>query len=399
MRLDPDVFLIGIGLLLILVVLRSHGSLWRAIRYRRPVGRLQHYPSLTVIRPIKGLDPGAARNIDAGLDHGYPGPVETLFVFDDAGEPALPLVEAALKARRESGRPADARVLFAGAPKGRTGKLNAMIAGFREARGELVAFADSDTRPGPEALRTLVETLESDPRGGAAFAPVVSTEPPRTPGDAGYSLLLNGFYGPLAAEVARRRGGSLAFIMGEFMVFRREALEAIGGLESADGQLVDDMFLGQALARAGFRNLISPEPVAIVQFGLPLREFIGLYQRWIAFSRTGLPGLGFKVHSWLRGLVLFAGLALAAGGAAAGAWIAAALGALASMGTVLSIDLLHSRIGGGRLRPVFWAMPAALILIGPWIILRLLLRRRVDWRGRSYALDANSRLMGGAPGR
>ncbi len=38
-------------------------------------------------------------------------------------------------------------------------------------KGELVAFADSDIRPGPDALRILVETLLSSPEAGSAFAP------------------------------------------------------------------------------------------------------------------------------------------------------------------------------------------------------------------------------------
>jgi len=44
------------------------------------------------------------------------------------------------------------------------------------------------------------------------------------------------------------------------MLLRRSALEAIGGVEAADGQLVDDMYLGQRLVAAGYRNLVVPHP-------------------------------------------------------------------------------------------------------------------------------------------
>jgi len=391
--MQVETLLIVLGALLVAEAIRSHFSLSESLDFARRTRRLERYPSLTVIRPIKGLDTGAKENIESALDHGYPGRVETLFVFDDEHEPALPLVQRAVAERRARGEPVDARVIFSGnPPAGRTGKLNAMMAGLRQAGGERVVFADSDTRAGPGALRTLVETLESDPRSGSAFAPVVVSERPRTLGDAGYALLLNGLYGPLAAEVARRQGGQLGFIMGQFMIFRREALDAIGGLQSAEGQLVDDMHLGESVTRAGYSNLVSPQPVPIIQYDLSFKAFMAVYVRWLTFSRTGLPGLGFKIHSWLRGAVFFLGLVLAGAGTALGAWPVAVVGALAALAVIASIALLHEQIGGGRLAPVFWLAPGLVMLLAPLIMLRILVRREVDWRGRSYKLDATSRL-------
>src|SRR5690606_7535089 len=101
-------------------------------------------------------------------------------------------------------------------------KLNAMIVAMREARSEVVVFADSDMRAHPESLRTIVAALLSGPDVGAAFAPVIAASPPRTAGDAGYAILLNGLYAPQAARTARRTGG-LPFIMGQLMALRRDA--------------------------------------------------------------------------------------------------------------------------------------------------------------------------------
>ena len=48
-------------------------------------------------------------------------------------------------------------MLLAGKPPpGRTGKLNAMMLGEARAQGELIAFSDSDTRPGPHLVRVLI---------------------------------------------------------------------------------------------------------------------------------------------------------------------------------------------------------------------------------------------------
>jgi ceramide glucosyltransferase len=386
------------GAALALEALRAHWQLSRKLDPSVHTCELARYPSITVIRPIRGLDTEALQNIRAALDTGYPGPCQTLFVLDDDQEPALALIHQALREIHGEGRTVDVRVLFSGRPPaGRTGKLNAMIVGLRAARGELVAFADSDIRPDREALRVLVRTLLSAPDYGAAFAPVMVAPPPRTVGDAGYALMLNGLYSPAFQYVAHHNHGSMPFIMGQLMVFRREALQAIGGLESAEGQLVDDMYLGERITRAGLRNVVSPHAVPVIQQNLPLGEFLSIYVRWLTFSRSGLPGLAFKIISWLRGFVFWAGFALTLAAMIEGSWLTAALAACAPIITAASINVLHTQQSGVRLRLRHAWVGFALLMTAPLVMLWILTHRQVTWRGRSYSLNRASRLAAPTP--
>jgi ceramide glucosyltransferase len=382
-----------IGFVLVGFVWILHLRLRGAVRPSVPPPPRLAYPPLTVIRPIRGLDVGAAENIGAALDHGYPGRVRTFFVFDDEDEPALPLVRREIAARRAAGTAVDAGILICGRPPaGRTGKINAMIAGLRRTTTELVVFADSDIRVDRDALCVLVDALAPAPDAAAAFVPVFSREPPTTVGDVGYALLLNGLYGPAAALAARGRGGDLPFIMGQLMLLRRSALDAIGGVEAADGQLVDDMYLGQQFAAAGYRNLVVPHPVPVIQHGLGLRDFMGVFARWIAFSRTGLPALSFKAVPMLHGVAFWLGTALAVAALADGHPVAAAIAALVPVAVALSINELHRAVGGAPLRLRHAWVALALLLAAPVVLLRSLISRRVSWRGRSYDLDAGAHL-------
>jgi ceramide glucosyltransferase len=382
---------------LALEVLRAHWQLSRNLDPSVGTREPARYPSISVIRPIRGLDTEALQNIRAALDTGYPGPCETLFVLDDAHEPALALIRQAMLEATDAGRAVHARVLFSGRPpEGRTGKLNAMIVGLRAARGELVAFADSDIRPDREALRVLVRTLLSAPDYGAAFAPVMVSPPPRTVGDAGYALMLNGLYSPAFQYVAHHNHGTMPFIMGQLMVFRREAIQAIGGLESAEGQLVDDMYLGERIAKAGLRNVVSPHAVPVIQQNLRLAEFLSIYVRWLTFSRSGLPGLAFKVISWLRGFVFWAGFALTVAALFEGSWLTAALAACAPIMTAASINSLHTQQSGVRLQLRHAWVGFALLMTAPLVMLWILTHRQVTWRGRSYSLNRSSRLAAAA---
>ena len=66
--------------------------LWHAVDglRRRDARRLPPLPSLIVVRPIRGLDPGLAANVRAGLAQTYPGSLETIFVLDDTSDLAYP---------------------------------------------------------------------------------------------------------------------------------------------------------------------------------------------------------------------------------------------------------------------------------------------------------------------
>ena len=383
-----DVLLGVAGVLLVFAVLHGHTLLWHAVVRQRDQARAPlRWPSVSVIRPIRGVDVGLRDNLAAALATGYPGHVETIFVLDEDSDPARQLVEEAVAAHD-----GHARLLYAGPPPpGRTGKLSAMMAGMSVARGDLVAFGDSDTRPEPGALSEVVARLLASPGAGSAFAPVAVTTPPRTLGDCGYALLLNGLYGP-AAALASGRSGDLPFIMGQLMVFRRSALDAVGGLDCATGQLVDDMHIGARLSEAGYRNVVASHRLAIVQEGMRLGEFLRTYRRWLLFARSGLPWWTFNRPAWARGVELFLGLALVVLALAVG-HPALAVAPLAALGVLdWSVVRVHRAVGGAPLRLRHRWVPLGLLFAGVFVLLATWLWPEVTWRGREYSLGHDARL-------
>lgn len=381
-----------IALFFLLEVFRSHSSMSRALSTNEntPSHQIQtQLPSVSVIRPIKGLDFGAEENIEAALNHGYPGKAEIIFVFDDENEPCVPIVKSALKKYPDI----DARIIYCGQPKtGWTGKLNAMLAAYDESVGDLIAFADSDIRSDKETLRSLVESLLSNDKSGAAFAPVVAKIPPQTIGDAGYSILLNGLYSPALARVAEKSENKLSFVMGQYMIFRRESLDSIGGIKSAEGQLVDDMYLGARVSAAGYDNVVSNQPVSIIHSGLSFSQFWSIFKRWITFSRSGLSNYDLKFLSWLRGILFWASLI---GALASPSILVGAIFAIVHLSLIASIIRFDSIVRGNSLKLWHWPIVPFLFLSAPIIYLTIFLGREVNWRGRNYSLGGDSRLSQG----
>ncbi|MDH3732686.1 MAG: glycosyltransferase [Gemmatimonadota bacterium] len=385
----------GIAGLILLNLTWDHLASVRALR-RRPLGRppgIDSYPSVTVIRPVKGTDSGQAENFRAALDTGYGGEVETIFVFEDEADPGHPLAVAAVEEHTRAGRHGGARVVLSGSPRpGFTGKIHNMIAGVQEAHGSLIAFGDSDTRPDDEVLGNLVAHLLADPKAGAAFAPPVAATPPRTAGDVGHHIVLNAYL-TAGMEVQLGPDRELPFLMGQLMLFRREALEAIGGVESAEGQLVDDMFLGGRLVDEGYRNVVGTHVLRIMDEGLRFTDFLRLWRRWLFCGRGGIP-LSFVWAFAIRATSFFVGLGLMIAAAVAGpAWV------VIPPLTVVTLEGLHylrlHRIHGGAPVPARWLwmvwMPylAALPLI-----VSMLIRPELEWRGHTYRVDRKARLAG-----
>ncbi|HXU73467.1 MAG TPA: glycosyltransferase [Polyangia bacterium] len=383
--------LIVIAAVALVWIVAEHIHLTRAVRRHRPRPPApRRHPSLTVIRPIRGLDVGAADNVRALLASEYPAPLELLFIFDDESDPAVTVVREVLA----TGVLRDgltARILFAGAPpSGRTGKLHAMGLGVREACGELVGFSDSDTRVDADLLRVLVDELLARPDAGDVFAPARADGTAVTAGDVGYALMLDVWYGAPAAALAGE-SHTLPFIMGQLMIFRREALTQIGGVECADGQLVDDMYLGQRMAATGWRNLIVDRPLHVVTGGMGLPDFLRLMRRWVLFSRSGLPARLTR-PAYLHGTTIWLAVLAGAIGAAQGWWLAVVVAVAALAAACVSDRALYRALGGEPLPRRFAWVTVAIALAGPFVAASMWLDHHVDWRGHDYALDGEARL-------
>jgi len=394
---------IALGSLLLFATIWDHFRLRRSLFEQRAAARWlasgrgrslagKPLPSVTVVRPVRGLDVDAAKNLAAALDNDYPGEVETIFVFDDDLDPAFATVRQAIADHVAAGRRGTAMLMVAGAPPATmTGKLHAMIAGLERATGELVAFGDSDTRPHPYSLRLAVEKLLTTDRAGSVFVPVVAAEASQTAGDVGAALMLNGLYGPAVADTVRRTG-DMPFIMGQLMVFRRETLKSLHDLRSVRGELVDDMRIGMDVVAAGLRNVVSQDTLPVVIRGLGLLEFARMFRRWLIFSRSGLPAWSFKLPLWLRGAEFWLGFLMALLALLNRQYLIAIPAAATVVAVSVSMVRLHRALGGAAIGWRHAWVPAAILLLSPLVLASAIVKPEVAWRGRTYQLDASSKL-------
>jgi GT2 family glycosyltransferase len=198
-------------------------------------------------------------------------------------------------------------------------------AGVESARGDVIAFVDSDVLIHPDALARLTAAFEHDP----SLAAVVGSydDAPEAPGT------VSRFRNLLHHHVHQSSPGSITSFWGGLGAVRRVALEAVGGFDPRERWL-DDVDLGMRLAAAGFKIELRPD----IQ-GTHLKRWTLRSMIWTDFALRGVPW----VQLLLRHRTLPTELNLGWRHRASAASALAAAGALAArrpLGTAVALGAL-----------------------------------------------------------
>ena len=115
-------------------------------------------PFVSVIAPCRGLDDGLRENLSALFKQDYP-PYEIVFVTDRADDPSLSVIKKLIE--DESKKGIDASIVIAGKAVdcGQEGSQPQCRGHESLSALGILVFVDSDGRPHPEWLKTLVAPL------------------------------------------------------------------------------------------------------------------------------------------------------------------------------------------------------------------------------------------------
>jgi ceramide glucosyltransferase len=244
---------------------------------RRPLPLASEFePSISVLKPIAGMEPELYENLSSFCDQEYPD-FEVVFCAHDAADPALGIAE---RVRRDHPG-VKTRVAIGHNPAMINPKIANLAKPGAEPQGEIVVIADSDVRVGPSYLRALAAAFESQ-RIGAATCLYAARPLAGAAGRLGALFIEDGFAPSVLVALAI---GKLRFCLGATMAVRRSVLERIGGLQVLGAHLADDHTLGELVAAAGYEIELSRYVVRTVVPETTLRELWPHELRW---ARTNL---------------------------------------------------------------------------------------------------------------
>jgi ceramide glucosyltransferase len=203
---------------------------------------------ISILKPLSGLDLDLESNLRTFFEQDYSN-FELLFAVRSADDPAAAVVE---RLRREYTK-VPSRLLLTGEPRYSNAKVYSLEVMLAAASHDLVVMSDSDTRVGPDMLRTVAAEFQ-DPRVG------ISTCPYRAVAGRSFwsrleavGLNANFMAGILVAWMIE----GMQFAVGPTIVARRSVLQSIGGFSRLKDYLAEDFVMGKFAARAGYGVALS----------------------------------------------------------------------------------------------------------------------------------------------
>ncbi len=343
-------------------------------------------PFASVIVPCKGLDPGLEMNLAAMLGQDYPD-YEVIFALEDEADAAGPVISSLM---RSSDR--NSRVVIAGEASGSGQKVHNLLVALDDVadRTEVLVFADSDARPSPEWLGSLVSAA---PEGSGCAS--------------GYRWFFAD-KGGLATQLRSVWNASIAsalgpdqknnFSWGGSTAIRRDVFESAGVRNAWRGALSDDFALTSAVKAAGGGVRFVPACLTATVEDCTFRELLEFTTRQMKITR---------VYSKAHWLISFVGAGLWSISIALAFYIVASAGSHAYLaltflalvfaaGTAkswLRLKAVRLALPGQRDRlkaQTFWQM--TLWAITPFLFLFndvvSMFSNRIVWRGIEYELES-----------
>ena len=258
--------------------------LWSARSYLRETRLRLHehaalsvsLPPVSILKPLKGVDPQIYESFRSHCDQDYPADYEIIFGVSEADDPAVAIVR-----RLQQEFPQKRIELIVCSERlGVNVKVSNLVQMLRSARYDTLLVNDSDIRVDPGYLRRVVTPL-NDPGIGMVtclYRGIANA----TLGSRLEALGISTDFAP-GVLVARSVEGGVRFGLGSTLVFRRRELQAIGGFEVLLDYLADDYELGKRIHDLGKRVELSEN---VVETFLPAYTLTHFFQHQLRWGRA-----------------------------------------------------------------------------------------------------------------
>lgn len=360
-------------------------ALWSARSFlrRRPAEPADFAPGVSMLKPLKGFDPGMYEAFASHCRQQYAGDYELLFGVSSLDDPAVPAVE-----RLRSEFPERSiRLILCPEKLGLNGKISNVIQLATQARYDYLILNDSDIHVSPHYLsRILAPFARKEPARSGVNKPVGLVTAPyrgiahRTLGSKMEALGISTDFFP-GVLTALMLDGEIRFGLGSTLAVSRSALAAAGGFESLVDSLADDYQLGLRIANAGYAVVLSRE---IVDTSVPPYSLAGFFAHQLRWARAVRDSrrLGYLGLIFTFGLP-WAALNCVASGFGLPSLALLSLTAAARITVALAIGVGVLR--DGQVLRDLWVLPLR-DFCALWIWIWSFAGNTVTWRGETFSL-------------
>jgi ceramide glucosyltransferase len=356
-------------------------ALWSARAFVRATRKppLDFHPPVSILKPVKGLDPEMYESFASHCRQDYPGEYEVLFAAGSPDDPAIPAIE-----RLRSEFPERSiRLVLCPETLGANGKVGSLAQALPHARHGHILINDSDILVSPRYLSRIMAGFGAATKSGKPVGMVTALYRGRAYGTIPSRLEALGIVAGFAPNVltAWLIEGGIRFGLGSTLAVSREALEAVGGLLPLADYVADDYQLGARVAAKGYEVVLSREVVETSVPAYSFAEFAAHQLRWARTVRDARPA-GYVGMVFTYGLAWALLNAMATGGSLESlALLSISAAARAAVALMIGGELLGDR----RVLRDLWLLPLRdLVALGLWAWSYA--SATVRWRGDEFII-------------
>jgi ceramide glucosyltransferase len=353
------------------------GTVLAAARFaRRRVALPAAQPPVSVLKPLYGAEPGLAANLRSFVEQNYPA-MQVVFGVRSPADGALPVARALIAEHPAS----EIALVVDSRARGRNLKVANLVNMLPTARHDILVFADSDMRVGPDYLATVTAPLRDSAIG------LVTCLYKGLPTGGLWSRLgalhINFDFLPsaLLGEALGAGGGCF----GATIALRRDVLDRIGGLAVVCDELADDHRIGAAVREAGFAVALSPY---VVETSVSEKSLKCLWQHELRWARTvrAMAPMGFAGSVVTHGIAISALAALVCGFSGPSlAMLAVSCLLRVASAALIAWPLRLPRIG-------LWLLPLR-DLLSFAVFIGSFCGRTVAWRDQLFRIEPSGRIV------
>ncbi|WP_058187425.1 bacteriohopanetetrol glucosamine biosynthesis glycosyltransferase HpnI [Terracidiphilus gabretensis] len=332
-------------------------------------------PPVSILKSLKGLDPGMMEAFRSHCRQSYVGQYEILFGISSQDDPA---VAAVLRLQNEFPE-IPIRLIEAPERLGTNGKVSTLVQLIPHAAHPYLLINDSDITVSPHYLERVMASF-AEP-GKQPVGLVTALYRGRAHGTLPSQLeslgISTDFLPSVLLTVLMERG--MRFGLGSTLCVSREAVDAVGGLESLVDHLADDYELGVRVHKAGFRVVLAPDVVETSVPAYNWRGFLDHQLRWYRTVRDARP-LGYSGMHFTYGLAWAMLNLVASGFSLLSIWLfALAFFLRLAMAMTVGARILSDH----QVLPGLWLLPFRdLVAFGLWVA--GFAGNTIVWRGQSF---------------
>jgi ceramide glucosyltransferase len=334
-------------------------------------------PSVSVLKPLCGAEPGLYEHLRSFCQQQYP-EFQIVFGISDRADPACSVVKQ-LAAEFPS---LSIEIVINPQLHGSNRKISNLINMLPYARHDVLAIADSDAFVGPDYLTNVTAPLLR-PKVGLVTC-IYRGIPTQKIWSRLGAMYINEWYVP--SVLLTRLFGYQGYVSGQTVCLRRDTLQAIGGLQSLANHLADDYRLGELIRELGLQVVLSSYVIQGEHHEPHMDSLTRHELRWMRTIRVLRPRsfpwlfLTFSFPLALLGMILVSAGSSDSLSAKALFWI--------TVIARLALHFIHRLRSDRPLLSDFWLLPVRDLLIC-WVWCQSFLTSRVVWRGREFDVDAD----------